>query len=294
MLAIDEAHCISEWGHNFRPDYLRLEHLSQTLVFGRVLALTATATPEVAADIRRAFCIADADHVQTGFRRPNLDFHITPCDVGERKAVLLERLESMDGAAIVYVTQQMTAEGLAGFLKRNGVGAKAYHAGLRDDYRAEVQEGFMGGEVRVVVATIAFGMGIDKADIRAVFHFNLPKSLENYVQETGRAGRDGKPARCEMLACADDLTVLENFIYGDTPTPQALRHLVDHLLRLGDEFDVLALAALRDQRYPAGGGRNCPRLPGALQDYRADGILFWLIAVLLCALVRVGAGWLPT
>jgi ATP-dependent DNA helicase RecQ len=238
MMAIDEAHCISEWGHNFRPDYLRLERLAKTLRPGRVLALTATATPEVSAGIRAAFGIAGEDHVQTGFRRPNLDYRITPCDAAQRKERLLERLAEVEGAAIVYVTQQVTAEGVAGFLKRNGVDAKAYHAGLRDDYRAEVQEAFMAGEVRVVVATIAFGMGIDKADIRAVIHFNLPKSLENYVQETGRAGRDGEPARCEMLACADDLTVLENFIYGDTPTPQALRHLVDHLLRLGDEFDV--------------------------------------------------------
>jgi len=238
MMAIDEAHCISEWGHNFRPDYLRLERLAHSMGFRQVLALTATATPEVSADICRAFGITEADHVQTGFQRANLEFRITPCDPTQRKALLAERLEEIDGAAIVYVTQQVTAEGIAGFLKRNGIDAKAYHAGLRDDYRAEVQEAFMAGEVRVVVATIAFGMGIDKSDIRAVFHFNLPKSLENYVQETGRAGRDGKPARCELLACADDLTVLENFIYGDTPTPQALRHVVDHLLRLGDEFDV--------------------------------------------------------
>lgn len=238
MMAIDEAHCISEWGHNFRPDYLRLGRLARSLGAGRVLALTATATPEVSADIRATFGIAGGDQVQTGFWRPNLIYRITPCAAAGRKQLLLERLAAVEGAAIVYVTQQVTAEGVAGYLKRHGVGAKAYHAGLRDDYRAEVQEAFMAGEVRVVVATIAFGMGIDKSDIRAVFHFNLPKSLENYVQETGRAGRDGGVAICEMLACADDLTVLENFIYGDTPTPQALRHTVDHLLRLGDEFDV--------------------------------------------------------
>ncbi|MGI9239993.1 MAG: RecQ family ATP-dependent DNA helicase, partial [Verrucomicrobiales bacterium] len=150
LMAIDEAHCISEWGHNFRPDYLRLERLAKSLGAGRVLALTATATPEVCADIRRAFGIAGDDHVQTGFRRPNLEFHITPCDAAERKNLLLERLAELGGAAIVYVTQQVTAEALAGFLKRNGINAKAYHAGLRDDYRAEVQEAFMAGEVSVV------------------------------------------------------------------------------------------------------------------------------------------------
>ncbi len=147
MMAIDEAHCISEWGHNFRPDYLRLERLAKSLCAGPVLALTATATPQVCADIRRSFGIADGDHVQTAFRRPNLEYRITPSTPVERRERLLERLAGLDGAAIVYVTQQLTAEGIAGFLKRNGIDAKAYHAGLRDDYRAEVQEAFMGGEV---------------------------------------------------------------------------------------------------------------------------------------------------
>jgi ATP-dependent DNA helicase RecQ len=238
MVAIDEAHCISEWGHNFRPDYLKLARFCRSLKVHRVLALTATATPKVAKEIRRHFRIGAADHIQLSFHRPNLDLRVTPCDAANRKAILLGRLNAIHGAAVVYVTRQETAEEVATFLVKQGVSARAYHAGLPDEFRAEAQQAFMTGETRVIVATIAFGMGIDKADIRGVIHYNLPKSLENHTQEIGRAGRDGGHAVCEMLACGDDLTVLENFIYSDTPTPGALANLIDRLLRLGETFDV--------------------------------------------------------
>jgi ATP-dependent DNA helicase RecQ len=238
MVAVDEAHCISEWGHNFRPDYLKLAKIFRALKVPRVLALTATATPKVARDIRKSFRIAMADHVQLSFHRPNLDLRVTPCGAGERKGLLLERLREVDGAAVVYVTRQETAEEVATFLNREGLGARAYHAGLPDEFRSDAQAAFMEGRTRIIVATIAFGMGIDKSNIRAVFHYNLPKSLENHTQEIGRAGRDGAPARCEMLACADDLTVLENFIHSDTPSPRALGNLLDRVMRLGEVFDV--------------------------------------------------------
>jgi ATP-dependent DNA helicase RecQ len=239
MLAIDEAHCISEWGHNFRPEYLRLAALAKKFRIPRVLALTATATPAVSKEIREAFRIAKGDHVQTSFHRPNLALHITPISADRRLDLLIERLKTKNPfPSIVYVTLQHTAESVAGSLQRAGIRARAYHAGLANDVRATAQDDFMQGRCDVIVATIAFGMGIDKADIRSVFHFNLPKTLENYQQEIGRAGRDGKDSHCEMLACADDLTVLQNFILGDTPEEQALRHLVDHLLRQGDEFDI--------------------------------------------------------
>jgi len=238
LVAVDEAHCISEWGHNFRPDYLKLAKYCKQLKVPRVLALTATATPKVAAEIRRHFRIAAADHVQLSFHRPNLDLRVTPCQADERKQVLLERLGEVEGAAVVYVTRQETAEEVATFLGKNGHSVRAYHAGLADEVRAEAQTLFMAGEVRIIVATIAFGMGIDKSNIRAVFHYNLPKSLENHTQEIGRAGRDGKPAICELLACGDDLTVLENFIHADTPSPRALGNLIDRVLRLGPVFDV--------------------------------------------------------
>ena len=238
LAAIDEAHCISEWGHNFRPDYLKLAKLCRTLKIPRVLALTATATPKVARDIRKAFRIAAADHVQLSFHRPNLDIRVTPCTAAERKNLLLERLQTHDGPAVVYVTRQETAEEVATFLAKQGLAVRAYHAGLPAEFRADAQGAFMRGDTRVIVATIAFGMGIDKSNIRAVYHYNLPKSLENHTQEIGRAGRDGAPAVCEMLACGDDLTVLENFIHSDKPSPRALGNLIDRVLRLGPVFDV--------------------------------------------------------
>jgi ATP-dependent DNA helicase RecQ len=238
LVAIDEAHCISEWGHNFRPDYLKLAKLCRDLKVPRVLCLTATATPGVAKDIRKGFKIAAKDLVQLSFHRPNLDLKVTPLPNGERKPHLFDRLRQSEGAAVVYVTLQQTAEEVSTYLRKNGIASRAYHAGLPDEFRASAQEDFMAGRTRVIVATIAFGMGIDKADIRAVYHYNLPKSLENYTQETGRAGRDGLLSSCELLACGDDLVTLENFIHGDTPSPVATRHFVDHVLRLGKDFDV--------------------------------------------------------
>ncbi|WP_341939336.1 RecQ family ATP-dependent DNA helicase [Marinimicrobium sp. C2-29] len=239
LMAVDEAHCVSEWGHNFRPDYLKLAQLARTLNVGRVLALTATATPKVAEQICRNFDIAPQDHIQTGFYRPNLHIGVSPCTSRERNQRLLELLNQRPAEpAIVYVTLQKTALAVAEFLSQQGYAARPYHAGLKDEERSATQEAFMTGETPIVVATIAFGMGIDKSDIRAIYHYNLPKSLENYMQEIGRAGRDGGDARCELLACRDDLTVLENFTYGDTPDPSALAELVHWLCTRPDEFDL--------------------------------------------------------
>lgn len=239
LLVIDEAHCISEWGHNFRPDYLKLARLSRSLGVGRVLALTATATPAVAADVCKEFAIGPDENIQTGFYRPNLELRITPCRAGDRIGVLVKRLQERPaGATIVYVTLQRTAEEVAAALGRHGFQARAYHAGLKNEARAEVQDWFMGSSEAIVVATIAFGMGIDKADIRYVYHYNLPKSLENYSQEIGRAGRDGEKSVCEMFACGDDVIVLENFTYGDTPGRAAIGEMVERILDHDEAFDV--------------------------------------------------------
>lgn len=240
LLAIDEAHCISEWGHNFRPDYLKLAELARTLQVERVLALTATATPSVAADICRQFSIAPERHIQTSFRRENLQLFATPCSEQERMGLLLHRLaqQPADAATIIYVTLQNTAEKVAQTLIEQGLNAAFYHAGLKDDERENVQNCFMRGDVSIVVATIAFGMGIDKSNIRAVYHYNLPKSIENYVQEIGRAGRDGIPSQCELFACAEDLRVLENFVYGDTPSRESLHGLLAELLNQQTNFDI--------------------------------------------------------
>ena len=238
LLAVDEAHCISEWGHNFRPDYLKLAEAAVQFGIKRCLALTATATPEVAKDIRRAFRIEDADVIQTGFRRPNLSLNVTPCHFSQRDELLVEKVTRLEGSMIVYVTLQQTAEVVSGVLQKAGINARAYHAGMRSEAREEVQSAFMEDRVRVVVATIAFGMGIDKGAIRAVFHYNLPKTLENYVQEVGRAGRDGQESYCEVLACLDDLVTLENFVYGDTPDGPAIKSVAEHVLLVGEEFDL--------------------------------------------------------
>ncbi len=241
LFAVDEAHCISEWGHNFRPDYLKLAVRARELGAERVLALTATATPAVAADIRLGFEIEERDSVVTGFYRPNLTLLTTPVAAAERDGLLVARIrERPAGSAIVYVTLQRTAEDVAALLAEGGVPARAYHAGMSPEDRVAVQDWWSGSDRNVVVATIAFGMGIDKADVRAVYHYNLPKSLESYSQEIGRAGRDGEPSVCELLACPDDVPTLENFAYGDTPTREALAAVLDEVFahEVGEELAV--------------------------------------------------------
>lgn len=239
LLAIDEAHCISAWGHNFRPDYLKLAEAAKALEVERVLALTATATPQVAEDMAEAFEIAPEDITNTGFYRENLELRVSACRDGERTDLLIRRLkERPPGSTIVYVILQRHAEELAEALQEAGFSAGAYHAGMASEKRVAVQEDFMEGRLPIICATIAFGMGIDKADIRYVYHYHLAKGFESYLQEIGRAGRDGKPSVCELFACPDDATTLENFVFGDTPDPGNLRSLLEELLRGGTEIDV--------------------------------------------------------
>ena len=239
LFAVDEAHCISEWGHNFRPDYLKLAETARDLKVERALALTATATPAVTEDIRKAFAIQLEDTVVTGFYRPNLRLAMTPVSAIRRDELLLARLQKRKpGPTIVYVTLQKTAERIAAYLSANGFPAQAYHAGMETEDRARVQDAWMASDAGIVVATIAFGMGIDKANVRYVYHYNLPHSLEGYSQEIGRAGRDDAPSTVEMLACPDDVPTLQNFAYGDTPTYGSLFALVSDLLTRGDRFDL--------------------------------------------------------
>ncbi len=236
MLVVDEAHCISEWGHNFRPDYLKLPQYQQQLAIPLVLLLTATATRRVQKDMAQKFAIQPQHIVQTGFYRANLDIELMPTQVTQKYALLKQVLNQSPGPSIVYVTQQKNAEDIAQQLKVDGYSAEAYHAGLGNELRSQIQAQFMADETQIIVATIAFGMGIDKSDIRLVVHYDLPKSIENYSQEIGRAGRDNQASRCVLLASLEGLNTLENFVYGDTPEAQD----IEQLLRLIDQQSTLS------------------------------------------------------
>jgi ATP-dependent DNA helicase RecQ len=240
MLAVDEAHCISEWGHDFRPDYRRLKELRALLSGVPAMALTATATPEVQEDIVRELAMAEPVRVLTGFERPNLSFRVRKVRGSAEKhreleAFLREQAQQREGqgpaAGIIYAGTRKHAEEAAEFVAGleipgaehlDGPLARAYHAGLEDDVRREVQEDFMEGRLPVVAATNAFGMGVDKADIRFVVHFDMPGSIEAYYQEVGRAGRDGAPAECVLLFAEHDRGLQEFFIEGANPSRETI------------------------------------------------------------------------
>ncbi|MBI9059368.1 MAG: RecQ family ATP-dependent DNA helicase [Labilibaculum sp.] len=239
LMVVDEAHCISEWGHNFRPDYLKLPDYKKEFKAKQVLLLTATATPKVIEDMSRKFAIPKEQVSITGFYRSNLNLEVIPVTQSKKNEQLISLLSTRKNeCGIVYVTQQKTAEIVSSILASKGISSKAYHAGLKSENREDIQNQFMDNKINCVVATIAFGMGIDKSNIRYVIHYDLPKSTENYSQEIGRAGRDGEKSDCIVLANHDNVNVLENFIFGDTPALSGIKEILTRIKKAETSWEI--------------------------------------------------------
>ena len=266
LFVVDEAHCVSQWGHDFRPDYFRLADAARMLDASAIVASTATATPRVASDVVRRLGLRDPLRVSTGFDRPNISFAVARPGGHEKRAMLAEALRSQDALpAIVYAGTRAGAEEIAADLTRAlGEEAVAYHAGLDREHRAEVQRRFLSDDVRVICATNAFGMGVDKPNVRTVVHASVPASLEAYYQEAGRAGRDGAPARALLLAENRDKALHVHFIKREEVDPGLPGWLADRLIAAADgdaRYSLDAAGLMRDLR---GDGERLRALIGHL------------------------------
>lgn len=208
--AIDEAHCISEWGHDFRPEYRKIRHAIDEIGQAPIIALTATATDKVRTDIKRSLGMEDAAEFKSSFNRPNLYYEVRPKTKEIDKQIIMFIRQHAGKSGIVYCLSRKKVEELAAVLQANDIKAAPYHAGLDSDTRSKTQDDFLMEEIDVIVATIAFGMGIDKPDVRFVIHYDIPKSLEGYYQETGRAGRDGEEGKCIAFYSDKDLKNLRS------------------------------------------------------------------------------------
>lgn len=248
LLAIDEAHCISEWGHDFRPDYARIGRFREKLEWPQTIALTATATADVRQDVIEQLKLRSPKVFITGFARPNLRFEcIEPASGLDKNERLVQLIEETEGPVLVYASTRKRCEELVELLSEKlerAVGL--YHAGLLPDDRRQVQDEFMNGQISVIVATNAFGMGIDKRNLRMVIHYNLTGTLEAYYQEAGRAGRDGLPARCMLLFSYSDRFVQEFFIENAYPDREIVRKVYDFLRHRTEDPIELTLQQIKD------------------------------------------------
>jgi ATP-dependent DNA helicase RecQ len=268
LLAVDEAHCISEWGHDFRPSYLRIAQVRERLGWPQAVALTATATPHVREDIARQLKLERPETIITSFDRQNLRYHVVPTRTeAEKDAALADILREHDGVAIDYASTRRNVEKIAQTLEREGIAAAAYHAGLDDAHRHEVQDAFMKESVRAIVATNAFGMGIDKPNVRVVVHHAMPGTLEAYYQEAGRAGRDGQPSEVYLLHAFPDRFTHEFFIKGAYPDRTLVERVYERARRMAEPTGAVSLE-------PAA---IAAALPGKISDREVESALRLLI-----------------
>jgi len=266
LFVVDEAHCVSQWGHDFRPDYFRLADAARHLGAKAIVASTATATPQVAVDIARRLGLRDPLNVATGFDRPNLSFAVARPAPHQKRPLITQALAAGDALpAIVYAGTRAGAEEIAAQLTDElGEAAEPYHAGLPRDRRAAVQRRFLADDVRVIVATNAFGMGVDKPNVRTVLHASVPSSLEAYYQEAGRAGRDGLPARALLLAENRDKALHVHFIKREEVDPQLPAALADRLQAVADGDGRYSLETSGLARVVGGGPDRLRALLGHL------------------------------
>jgi ATP-dependent DNA helicase RecQ len=254
LFAVDEAHCISTWGHDFRPDYLRLKNVIPLMGKPQTLALTATATPYVRSDIIQQLGLMKPEVFVSGFDRPNLTIDVVHTEKEREKVARIKRLaKTHQGSGIIYASTRKSVEQLAGDLKAQGLSVSAYHAGLSDSARIKAQDDFMAGRTQMIVATNAFGMGIDKPDIRFVAHYQMPGSIEAYYQEIGRAGRDGLASACVLLFNYADKNTHDFFIEGSYPTAETARSVYNALVSTGLKRIELSAAEIAKR---TGGTRN--------------------------------------